>query len=314
LSRGPLAASGLAVSYLILERLFGPPHNKAQWIAVTAAAAVVVLNLSWRVVMFQTFHVTTIDDAKKLLPPFLSSKVPDTDVLTSEEIAALEQADFADITSRRFSSSWSPLECSCFGLAHLGLIDTKSVGPATNGPTKCTVCPSMSLLKEKETARQSRRTERAMGSDRRIWYRSTEVGGESEQEAFQGARSWRIAVKLMSAKFCCSSRGNFLRGEHIRVGHLGAEEWRQQLLRIVGWSSRETFGTSQRARRDSKRPLPPPRGDGNPLRLVVRRTEQPLQDEVTDGQPGRANGPRDKLPSRVSRIIRLNEKARTGPT
>jgi hypothetical protein len=118
-----ISASGLAVSYLLLARAFGPPHSKYQWAAVASASAIVVLDISWRVVMFQTFHVTTVDDIKEYLPAFLRARLHTID---ADEAAVLVRQNFADVNFTAILQLLVAFGTLLFGLANLGVLATKT--------------------------------------------------------------------------------------------------------------------------------------------------------------------------------------------
>jgi len=118
-----ISASGLVVSYLLMARAFGPPHGRYQWAAVAAASAIVVLDISWRIVMFQTFHVTTVEDVKDYMPAFIRARLH---AIGPDEAAVLMRQNFADMNFTAILQLLVAFGTLLFGLANLGVLSTKT--------------------------------------------------------------------------------------------------------------------------------------------------------------------------------------------
>jgi hypothetical protein len=124
-----ISASGPAVSYLILEHIFGRPHNN-QWIAVVAAAAIVVSNISWRIISFQTFPVSELKD----LPLFIRKRLPD---MKPEDVATLMRMNFGDVNFTVILQLLFAFGTLLFVLVNLGVLAATAPngGPLVSSPT-----------------------------------------------------------------------------------------------------------------------------------------------------------------------------------
>src|SRR4051812_982737 len=110
-----ISASGLFLSYLAVERLLGPPKGY-QWIGLSAAAAIVAMDISWRIVMFQPFPVPTLRKVMENWPAFIRSKMMG---LSAEDIAPIHQQTFADMNFPAVLQLLVAFGMLLFGLGHL---------------------------------------------------------------------------------------------------------------------------------------------------------------------------------------------------
>jgi hypothetical protein len=126
-----ISASGLVLTYLLVAH-FKPPQGNPQWLAVTAAAAIVVLNHSWRIVMFQPIRVPTVPDIQERLPHFISLAMSKLD---EDEKLALMQQTFTDVNYTALLQFLVAFGMLLFGLTHLHWLKIQQVAKPTIMPS-----------------------------------------------------------------------------------------------------------------------------------------------------------------------------------
>lgn len=114
-----VSSLGMVIAYAILTRLIGPPRDDLQWLAVAVAAAIVVMNLSYRILMFEPLYIPTLDDVEPLMPSSLTAFVRG---LGPQESAALIRANFANLNVTAILQLLSTAGLLLFALARLQVV------------------------------------------------------------------------------------------------------------------------------------------------------------------------------------------------
>src|ERR1044071_1401752 len=118
-----ISASGLIATYLLIAKLLGPPRGLYQWGAVAAAAAIVALDISYRIMMFRPYHVTTVEDIKEMMPKFIAARM---DTLDTDERNSLIRQNFADVNFTAILQLLVAFGMLLFALSNMHYLPTKN--------------------------------------------------------------------------------------------------------------------------------------------------------------------------------------------